>query len=162
MVSIRNNRFIVSCDSQKVRSYTSYCNSYFAKAKKIRRCIIGRHYYGDIEGKFWFGVQPSDAASRFGSGPCEAGCIEYYFDMDNLDSLKAGITTIETRLDGYDKVIEEFFSKTNGYNDKIVKEKGLDVEEFNKNLGDYADLLLGRQILECVMETGHCAFSAEL
>jgi len=27
---------------------------------------MGRYYDGDISGKFWFGVQSSDAADRFG------------------------------------------------------------------------------------------------
>ena len=28
---------------------------------------MGRYYNGDIEGKFWFAVQSSDCADRFGS-----------------------------------------------------------------------------------------------
>ena len=27
---------------------------------------MGRYYSGDIEGKFWFALQSSDAADRFG------------------------------------------------------------------------------------------------
>ena len=27
---------------------------------------MGRYYFGSIEGKFWFGIQSSCAANRFG------------------------------------------------------------------------------------------------
>ena len=27
---------------------------------------MGRYYTGDIEGKFWFGIQSSNSADRFG------------------------------------------------------------------------------------------------
>ena len=46
---------------------------------------MGRYYYGDIQGKFWFGVQSSDDASYFGVEPeylhefRDCGChIEIY------------------------------------------------------------------------------------
>jgi hypothetical protein len=46
---------------------------------------MGRYYYGDIQGKFWFGVQNSDDASYFGVEPeylyefLDCGChIEIY------------------------------------------------------------------------------------
>ena len=31
-----------------------------------RRIEMGRYYSGDIDGKFWFAVQPSDDANYFG------------------------------------------------------------------------------------------------
>jgi hypothetical protein len=36
---------------------------------------MGRHYSGDIEGKFWFGVQSSDDASLFGGETSEPNDI---------------------------------------------------------------------------------------
>ena len=43
---------------------------------------MGRYYNGDIEGKFWFGVQDSDDASFFGGEKVEPNYIEYYFEKD--------------------------------------------------------------------------------
>ena len=40
---------------------------------------MGRFYSGDIEGKFWFGLQPSDAPSIFGGTEQEPAYITYDF-----------------------------------------------------------------------------------
>jgi hypothetical protein len=52
---------------------------------------MGRYYDGDINGKFMFGVQSSDAADRFGVIGEKPNLLDYYFDEDNLDSLKEGL-----------------------------------------------------------------------
>ena len=53
---------------------------------------MGRYYRGDIEGKFWFGVQDSQDASFFGGESSEGGEIEFSFDMENdLATVKEGI-----------------------------------------------------------------------
>ena len=46
---------------------------------------MGRYYSGDIEGKFWFGVQSSTAARRFGGSESEPNYINYYFSEDDLE-----------------------------------------------------------------------------
>lgn len=40
---------------------------------------MGRYYSGDIEGKFWFAVQSSNAADRFGVSGNEPNFIQYHF-----------------------------------------------------------------------------------
>ena len=40
---------------------------------------MGRYYNGDIKGKFWFGIQKSDSASRFGG----TEYLEYSFHEMN-------------------------------------------------------------------------------
>ena len=40
---------------------------------------MGRYYGGDIEGKFWFGVQSSSDADHFGIEG-QASELNYYFD----------------------------------------------------------------------------------
>ena len=40
---------------------------------------MGRYYTGDIEGKFAFGVQASDAADQFGVEGQTPEYLEYYF-----------------------------------------------------------------------------------
>lgn len=120
---------------------------------------MGRYYSGDINGKFWFAVQSSNAASRFGGTESEPQFIEYYFDKeDDLESVEAEIKDIETTLGDKLKVIEDFFSKYNTYNDGMLEEIGIS----RNDLSDYADLKLGIQIRDCIKDKGYCSFNAEL
>ena len=41
---------------------------------------MGRYFEGDIEGKFWFGVQSSSAADRFGCEGVTPSVLEYCFE----------------------------------------------------------------------------------
>jgi hypothetical protein len=123
---------------------------------------MGRYYSGDIEGKFWFGVQPSNCANRFGSTGCEPNYLDYYFNEDNLPEIRKELKAIEDKLGDWMQKFDKFFQDVNGYNEQIIESYGLDVKEFNKYLSDYADYGLGKQILECVEKTGSCFFEAEL
>ena len=118
---------------------------------------MGRYYTGDIEGKFWFALQSSDAADRFGVTGDEPSYITYYFAEDNLDDVEKEIKNIEESLGDKLQAIENFFKDSNGYNDDMLKEAGITKEE----LSDYADLGLGKQIRDCIKETGQCCFEAE-
>jgi hypothetical protein len=119
---------------------------------------MGRYYSGDIEGKFWVGLQPSDAASRFGGQVNVPSVIEYsFYEEDDLESIEAEIKAIEDKLGDKINIIANFFETNNGYNDEMIKPFFTEGE-----LSDYADLLLGRQIRDHVKEFGECHFDAEL
>jgi len=45
---------------------------------------MGRYYEGDIEGKFWFGVQSSDDGEFFGAEAQESNYIDYYVDKEKF------------------------------------------------------------------------------
>ena len=141
---------------------------------------MGRYYNGDIEGKFWFGVQPSSDADFFGEEG-EARELEYYFDKDNIPDIKKGITECEHELDeciqGGVAVLDKFFDKNDMYKDEdiaklIEKANGWDTDRpktpkvnnvsVKHALEWYARLRLGKQILNCVERHDHCHFSAEL
>jgi hypothetical protein len=119
---------------------------------------MGRYYQGDIEGKFWFGLQPSDAASRFGGQEFEPQYIEYYFSEDDLTEVNEEIDRIIAILGDKKKIIEDFFESKMSYQDKDLTDLGI-TEDI---LREYADLKLGIQIRDCVVEKGHCNFDAEL
>lgn len=119
---------------------------------------MGRYYDGDINGKFWFGVQSSNAADRFGQTGCEPSYIEYYYTEDDEQSVKDELKAIVLKLGGQFEKMEEYFSQNNGYNNKMLDEAGIDIAL----LSDYADYCLGKQILECIKEFGVCSFTAEL
>jgi hypothetical protein len=127
---------------------------------------MGRYYTGDIEGKFWFGVQSSDSADRFGSHGYAPGFIEYYFDADCLVEANKEINLIELELENRLPLLKKFFEEKDSYNDEMVSEmyeenevKGASV---SKDLSNYADLLLGRKIKECILTNGSCEFTAEI
>jgi hypothetical protein len=119
---------------------------------------MGRYYSGDIEGKFWFAVQSSDAADRFGVTGQTPNYLTYYFDESNIDEIKEELKRIEESLGEQFKLIKDFFENNNGYNDEILKKNNIDKD----NLSEYADYLLGEKILKCVEENGQCSFDAEL
>jgi hypothetical protein len=119
---------------------------------------MGRYYTGDINGKFWFGLQSSEAASRFGGEEYEPNYISYHFDEEHLKDVEEEIENIKEKLGDKLKVIEDFFKDRAGYNDEMLAEAGIG----RKELEDYADLGLGIQIRDCIIEKKECNFDAEL
>jgi len=119
---------------------------------------MGRYYSGDINGKFWFALQSSDAADRFGvtgEAPAE---LHYWFSTEDLVNIEEEILNIETELGDKLQVIEQFFLANNGYTDEKLKEAGITQDE----LSEYADLKLGIKIRDYVKENRNCSFTAEL
>lgn len=119
---------------------------------------MGRYYSGDIKGKFWFGLQSSVAADRFGVPHCEPSYVTYYYQEQDLDGVEKEINNITESLGNKLKVIEDFFKDRGGYNDEMLAEAGITRDE----LSEYADLGLGIQIRDCIIEKGECTFDAEL
>ena len=123
---------------------------------------MGRYYNGDIKGKFWFGVQSSDAADRFGVQGTEPSELNYSYQKEDLEYVELEIKNIiETVGQNNVDLLDGFFNKTNGYNDVILQEHGV-LEIFNEHKAEYADLELGIKIRDCIKENGQCEFTAEL
>ena len=124
---------------------------------------MGRYYSGDIEGKFWFAVQSSDAADRFGVIGREPNYLQYYFETDNLPDIEEELKQIETTLGHYLKKIENFFDSVNYYSDEELAEAiGVKVEDARYYLREYADYQLGKKIRDHIVEYGECEFDAEI
>lgn len=117
---------------------------------------MGRYYNGDIEGKFWFAVQSSDAATRFGGEIHDPQVINFYFQEHHLESVQEELKRIEQNTDL--EKIEKFFETNNGYTNEDLDEAGITKDE----LSEYADYLLGKEIEQCIIKTGECSFEAEL
>jgi len=130
---------------------------FIIKLKKQLK-IMGRYYSGDIEGKFWFALQSSDAASRFGGQQFEPSVINYYFSSEHLVEIEEEILNIENSLNEKKQILNDFFSQKTGYTDKDITALGVSQEE----LQDYADLGLGIKIRDCIIDKGTCSFEAEL
>ena len=119
---------------------------------------MGRYYNGDINGKFWFALQSSDCADRFGVSGSQPEVLNYYFSEDDLEGVEQEIANIEESLGDKLKVIDDFFEGKDIYNDKDLSDAGITQDE----LREYADLGLGKKIRDCIKEDGQCEFEAEL
>ena len=139
---------------------------------------MGRYYSGDIEGKFWFGVQGSDDAIHFGGtadfidGDGEVldedetdGAVEmnFHFGQEDVESIKEGIQKCLDELGENHEKIEKFFDEQDSYNDEILANAlETSVPKTRSLLEHYARLGLGLKIENCVGENGECNFTAEL
>ena len=125
---------------------------------------MGRYYNGDIEGKFWFGVQSSTDATFFGAEPYEPNYVNYHFEKDeHIEMVKNGIDECKEKIGKNKKILDIFFGKNNGYNDEmIVEQTNIKKEEIDYLLKWYARLRLGNNIYECLKKNGQCNFEAEL
>ena len=119
---------------------------------------MGRYYNGDIEGKFWFAVQSSNAADRFGQMGEHSDSLNYYYGKEHLETVQNELKNIEETLGDELKRFEDFFKKNNGYNDDMLKKEKIS----ELLLEDYADYLLGKKIEECIIKNDKCFFEAEL
>ena len=122
---------------------------------------MGRYYDGDIQGKFWFGVQDSDDASFFGG--TEYQTIEYGFEANtDMEDVKNGVQKCLEVLGENKKKLDDYFATHNGYNDTMLAEAlGMTENELRPLLGWYARLELGEKIKKCLEEKGECYFTAE-
>lgn len=112
---------------------------------------MGRYAYGDIEHKFWFGTQDSNAASQFGG---ESSSILYYYGgLDEFDTkhLEALIQEANQNLNA---------NLTLESNPEIIDDLSNTIN--NKKLELLlADIQLGLKIRNCIIENGYCEFYAE-
>lgn len=122
---------------------------------------MGRYYHGDIEGKFWFGVQPSDDGDYFGMREQEPSYIPYY--SDDLELAEQGVKECKEVLRGYLTTMRKFFNNRKTYNDKSLAEVLKAGEDKTAHLLEwYARLTLGEKIVKCIKEEGSCWYEAEL
>lgn len=129
---------------------------------KSRRCDIGRYTSGDIEHKFWFATQNSDAADRFGVTGVEPSELYYYFDKGNLDDVEEELKVIKNQLGKYRTKMKAFFESNDSYTDKtLAKYLGVSEDVAEELLSAYADYELGMKIRKCILANGQCEFTAE-
>jgi hypothetical protein len=95
---------------------------------------MGRYFTGMIEGKFWFAVQSSTAADRFGVSHNEPSYVEYYYTEDDLEGVEEELKNKDLESIGISRA----------------------------DLSEYADYTLGVKIRDCIKENGECIFDAEL
>ena len=123
---------------------------------------MGRYYSGDIEGKFWFGIQSSDDGEFFGMEP-NTSFIDYYIDDSDMDIIEQGLKRCKQQLRGHLTKINKFFSGKHSYSNKKLSEVlNVNEEATHDLLVWYARLELGKKIHEQVLRDGSCYMNAEL
>ena len=124
---------------------------------------MGRWYAGDIEGKFLFEIQSSDAADRFGVTGYQPEELYYHFDEDSLPGIKQELKNIEDKLGDNLVKMRKFFDENDTYSgEKLAEYLKVELDVAQKMLKDYADFELGLKIAEAVRTTGQCEFTADL
>lgn len=136
---------------------------------------MGRYTSGDIEYKFMFGVQSSDAANRFKVKPEyifweEDDCVPiltnlyYKFTKNNLKDIKNELKLIQDEIGEPFKGFYNYFKK-NKYEyspEDLIKILALQRDDFDKKIKLFADFRLGEKIKEVIEKRGKCEFYVEL
>jgi len=122
---------------------------------------MGRYYNGDVQGKFWFAIQGSDAPERFGAFERDREYIDYIIDRESLPEIIEEIKSIESnpKVQLLMKLCDE--ADTISITDAWKKENDISTED----LAEYADLTLGRKIrdfFESDPLNDYCEIQADL
>lgn len=123
---------------------------------------MGRYYSGDIDGKFVFGIQDSNAADRFGVTGEHPYYLEYYFTEENIPQIESELRNIK---EAFGKDFDSLYDIVENYGysqSRVVELFNIDDHQAQVYLSEIADYMLGEQILEKVKEQGYCSFDAEL
>ena len=124
---------------------------------------MGRYYNGDINGKFWFAIQGSAAADRFGVTGFTPNYLQYYFDQEDLPAVIQELDSIRETLGRHFDIIENFFKVNNSYtNEMLMEQTGIEESQFRFLISEYADYHLGLKIKESIENIGQCEFDAEM
>tara|TARA_R100001082_G_scaffold38858_2_gene20460 strand:- start:403 stop:801 length:399 start_codon:yes stop_codon:yes gene_type:complete len=130
---------------------------------------MGRYYQGDIEGKFWFAVQPTDDADFFGVTGYQPERLEYSFYEDDESGVRDGLEKCLKELGDAKPHLDKFFEINSTYNNEQLREYlnehthpfRFTEEGVNHLLKWYARHRLGSKILGSITEHGQCVFEAE-
>ena len=126
---------------------------------------MGRYYNGDVEGKWWFGIQSSDTPAKFGGNETH---IDYIISND--DTFKDRMECIENDLGDRLPILEKFFKEKPYYSNEKLHEymskhiEGYKLELVSQDVQDYADYCFGKEVLEHFKESGedYCNVCSEL
>lgn len=124
---------------------------------------MGRYYNGDIEGKFWFGVQSSNDADYFGVEG-HSVFMAYYFEKEDATTVLKGISECKKILGKNKQKLDDFFKDRESYDwEQLMPILKTSTEgKVRDILKWYARLELGGQIYACIQEKGECNFEAEM
>lgn len=118
---------------------------------------MGRYYSGDVDGKFMFAIQSSDAHERFGAKEQESGFVEYWIGREKYDHIVKELDSINK--ESVERV-SKMFDENKTYNNETQEQ--YNVTSFD--LSEYADYKIGKQVKDYFddnPEVDNCYFQAE-
>ena len=118
---------------------------------------MGRYYNGDIDGKFMFAVQSSDAHERFGAEEQETSYIDYWIGREKYENIVKELDKIDK---GSIERVSKMFDENDHYNDETMKKYNVS----KLDLSEYADYRIGKQVKDFFddnPEIDDCYFQAE-
>lgn len=119
---------------------------------------MGRYYTGDIEGKFWFGVQSSYAPENIGGE-----LMRVTFQFADKRVVDFHIQRLNNQLGDNVAKLDKYFKENPCYNDEdLAKYLEIKTDEVKGILKDYADLELARQVSEYLQTADYCEIDCEL
>ena len=125
-------------------------------------------YQGDIEGKFWFAVQPSNDADFFGVEGVHPQILEYEFYEDDEPSVRKGLEKCLKALGDAKPHLDKFFEINDCYNNESLMaylnehmKPCFTKADIRNILEWYARYQLGTEILKSIDQRGQCVFEAE-
>jgi hypothetical protein len=122
---------------------------------------MGRYYNGDIEGKFWVGVQSSDDGEFFGAEALDHDYVPYC--ADDLAAAEEGLRKCESVLGTHRAALDAFFATHDYYNDtELAAVLGVTGAAAHELLVWYARRELGVKIRDCIKDRGACEFTADI
>jgi len=119
---------------------------------------MGRYYNGDVDGKFMFAVQSSDAHERFGARSEHSDYIPYVVCRESYAEICAELDSIKQK--GHVDKVNKMFKNEEGWNDEIQERYNVT----DKDLSEYADYQIGLQLKEFFDDNpdlDECRFEAE-
>jgi hypothetical protein len=122
---------------------------------------MGRYYSGDIEGKFWFGIQPSNVGESFGAVEQDQYLIDYVVHREQLDKTHKRMNELIVEMGDNKRKLDDFFKDNTSYSDDKLIANGINPEFISA----YADWNFGKKILDFFDQNpdeDYCEFSAEL
>ncbi|OGV70646.1 MAG: hypothetical protein A2283_11520 [Lentisphaerae bacterium RIFOXYA12_FULL_48_11] len=71
---------------------------------------MGRYYWGDIEGKFWFGVQPTSDLLEFGHDESESR-LNVWIPFDDLQDIAEKLRTLKKAFRKHGITFQAFMTR---------------------------------------------------
>lgn len=120
---------------------------------------MGRYYTGDIDGKFMFAIQSSDAHERFGAVEEESYYVPYVVFRHSYAEICAELDSIKQK--GHVDKVDKMFNENIGYNKDVLKKYNISEHD----LSEWADYQIGLELKEFFDDNPNldeCRFQAEI
>jgi len=112
---------------------------------------MGRYYSGDVEGKFWFGVQPTADLLEFGYDRSDRH-LNVVVPYDNLREIAGRLKTLKKAFKKHGRTFEAFIKVLNSGGRASQKKRKINPTRWQMMCRDASLIELGEKILTALRE----------